>query len=153
MPEFSVHRVTEESFPAFLRLFEGLARYEHLDPPDEAARLRLQGDILGHSPKCEAFLGLLDGEPVGFVTFFFAYSTFLAGPTLYLEDIFVEVPYRNWGFGTRLFDFCKNEAKVRECGRMDWMVLTWNAPALQFYENAGATRIAWHTYRLGREQF
>ena len=85
---------------------------------------------------------------VGFVTFFFTYSTFLARPTLYLEDLFVLEQYRGQRLGGRLFDFCRNEARIRECGRMDWMVLTWNEPSIQFYEKIGAARLEWYTYRL-----
>jgi GNAT superfamily N-acetyltransferase len=152
MPEISIDRVTEKTFSDFLNLLGELARYEHLDPPDEAARLRLEVDILHDRPKCEAYLGWLGDEPVGFVTFCFTYSTFLARPTLYLEDIFVAGPYRNQGFGTLLFNFCRNEARVRGCGRMDWMVLMWNKPSIRFYEKIGANQLAWHTYRLERGQ-
>jgi GNAT superfamily N-acetyltransferase len=150
-PEFSIERVTEKTFPDFLVLLGELAGYEHLDPPDEGARLRLKEEILGHSPRCEAFLGRYGDESVGFVTFCFTYSTFLARPTLFLEDIFVRGQYRHHGFGTRLFDFCRGEAKVRGCGRMDWLVLRWNTPSIRFYEKAGAVQIAWHPYRLDRE--
>jgi len=152
MPEFIIERVTEKTFPHFMYLLEDLARYEHLDLPDEPARLRLKADILRDRPKIEAYLGWLGNEPAGMVTFCFTYSTFLALPTLYLEDIFVPVPYRKQGLGTRLFDFCRNEARVRGCGRMDWMVLTWNRPSIEFYETMGATRLGWHTYRLEHGQ-
>jgi GNAT superfamily N-acetyltransferase len=152
MPEFTIGRVTEKTFPDFLYLLGQLAIYEHLDPPDPGARLRLKEEILQDTPKFEGYLGLLDGEPVGFATFCFTYSTFLARPTLYLEDIFVLEPYRKQGFGTRLFTFCRQEARVRGCGRMDWMVLSWNTPSIEFYEKIGATRLGWYTYRLEEGQ-
>lgn len=152
MPEFTIERVTEKTFPDFLHLLEELARYEHLDPPDEHARYRLRDDMMQNIPKYEAYLGRSGGKPAGFVTFCFTYSTFLARPTLYLEDIFVLEQYRNQGLGTRLFSFCRNEARVRGCGRMDWMVLMWNKPSIQFYEKIGATRLGWHAYRLERGQ-
>jgi GNAT superfamily N-acetyltransferase len=148
MPEFSLERVTDETFADFLSLLEELARYEHLDPPDEPAKSRLREDLLGSRPRYEAYLGRLGDQPVGFVTFCFTYSTFRARPTLYLEDIFVSEPYRNRGLGTRLFTFCKDEARARGCGRMDWMVLIWNKPSIRFYEKIGATRLGWYTYRL-----
>jgi GNAT superfamily N-acetyltransferase len=152
MPDFIIERVTEKTLPDFLYLLEELARYEHLDPPGESARLRLKADILDPLPKVWACLGRLGDEPAGFVTYCFSYSTFLALPTLYLEDIFVPEQYRKQGFGTRLFNYCRHEARARGCGRMEWMVLTWNKPSIEFYEKTGATRLAWHTYRLERGQ-
>lgn len=152
MPEFTIERVTEKTVPEFLYLLARLAEYERLDPPDDDARLRLKADLLQDPPKFEGYIGRLGGEPVGFITFFFTYSTFLARPTLYLEDIFVLEQYRGQGFGKYLFDFCRNEAGIRGCGRMDWMVLTWNEPSIRFYEKIGATRLGWYTYRLDREQ-
>jgi len=148
MPEFSIDRVTEKTFSDFLFLLDSLALYEHLDLPDEHARSRLWEEIRSDHPKFEGYLGRLGDEPVGFVTFFLTYSTFVARPTLYLEDLFVREEYRKRGFGTRLFAFCQNEAKVRGCGRMDWMVLAWNSPSIQFYEKIGATRLGWYVYRL-----
>lgn len=152
MPEFTIERVCEDTFRDFLYLLEQLARYEHLDPPDEGARLRLKADILDNPPKCEGYLGRSGDEPAGFVTFCFTYSTFLARPTLFLEDIFVLEEYRNRGYGTRLFTFCRNEARVRGCGRMDWLVLAWNKPSIQFYDRIGATQVGWLPYRLERGQ-
>ena len=152
MPEITIERVTEKTIPEFLYLLEKLAGYEHLDPPDEGARLRLK-TVIGHNnPEFEGYIGRLGDEPVGFVTFCFTYSTFLARPTLYLEDIFVLEQYRGRGFGTHLFNFCRNQALIRGCGRMDWMVLMWNKPSIQFYEKIGAKQLGWYTYRLERGQ-
>ncbi|HNB02735.1 MAG TPA: GNAT family N-acetyltransferase [Methanoregulaceae archaeon] len=146
--EFAIGQVTDRTFPEFLHLLEALACYEHLNPPDDTARSRLKSDLLQDHPRYEAYLGRLGDVAVGFVTFFFTYSTFLARPTLYLEDLFVLEQYRGQGLGGRLFDFCRNEARIRGCGRMDWMVLTWNEPSIQFYEKIGAARLGWYTYRL-----
>jgi GNAT superfamily N-acetyltransferase len=151
--QFTIERVDRENFPEFLLLLVQLADYEHLSPPDTEARSRLLADILQNPPKYEAYIGWFDDEPVGVVTFYFTYSTFLARPILFLEDLFVPGQYRKRGFGKRLFDFCRNEARVRGCGCMDWMVLTWNEPSVQFYERIGATRRDWYTYRLTRDQF
>jgi GNAT superfamily N-acetyltransferase len=148
MPEFTIERVGEETFRDFLFLLEGLAEYEHLDPPDEAARSRLSVDMFGNPPKFEGYLGKLGDEPIGFVTFYFTYSTFLAKQTLFLEDFFVLNHHRGKGFGRRLFDFCRNEARIRGCGRMDWTVLEWNEPSIRFYETIGANRLGWHMFRL-----
>lgn len=153
MPDFSIERVDEHTIPEFLYLIGQLARYEDLDPPDEEALLRLRKDILQVPPKFEGYIGRLGKVPVGCITFFFTYSTFLARSTLFLEDLFVLEKYRGKGYGRKLFNFCRNEARVRGCGRMDWMVLTWNEPSIQFYESIGGTRLGWYTYRLEREQF
>ncbi|HTY14900.1 MAG TPA: GNAT family N-acetyltransferase [Methanoregulaceae archaeon] len=148
MTEFIIKRVGDETFPDFLFLLEQLAEYEHLDPPDAGARVRLKADIAGNPPKFEGYLGISGDEPVGYVTFYFTYSTFLARSTLFLEDIFVLGRHRGNGFGKRLLEFCRDEALARGCGRIDWMVLAWNDPAVRFYESIGATRLGWHVYRL-----
>jgi len=152
MTEFTIELVREETFAEFLYLLDQLAEYEQLPPPDEDAKVRLKTDILQNPPKCEAYIGRHGDKTVGYVTFYFTYSTFLARSSLYLEDIFVLEQFRGQGFGKRLFDFCRNEALVRGCGRMDWMVLTWNDPSIQFYEKIGATRLGWYLYRLERDQ-
>jgi GNAT superfamily N-acetyltransferase len=152
MPGFVIERVKEQTFQDFLFLLDRLAGYEHLEPPDANARLRLKADMAENPPKFEGYLGRLGDESIGYVTFYFTYSTFLARPTLFLEDIFVLERHRRRGFGKLLFDFCRNEARVRGCGRMDWMVLDWNAPSIRFYEKIGANRLGWHMYRLEREQ-
>lgn len=152
MPEFTIERVGEKTFPEFLHLLDRFADYERFDPPDYGARLRLKADALQNPPKFEGYIGRIGDEPVGFATFYFTYSTFHALPTLFLEDIFVLEQYRERGFGKHLFDFCRNEARIRGCGRMDWMVLTWNRHSIQFYESIGGTRLDWYAYRLEREQ-
>ncbi|MFH0967236.1 MAG: GNAT family N-acetyltransferase [Methanobacteriota archaeon] len=153
MSDFTIEHVTEKSIPDLLYLLEALAAYEELDPPDEEARERLTRDLLLNPPKFEAYIGILGTEPIGCITFYFTYSTFLARSTLFLEDLFILKEYRGQGFGKNLFDFCRNEARIRDCGRMDWMVLTWNNPSIRFYEKIGGTRLGWHTYRLDHEQF
>ena len=116
------------------------------------AQKRLQDDCLNESPKFLAYLGYYDGKPVSYITLFFTYSTFLARPTLYLEDIFVLEEYRNKGIGTKLIRFCRNLAREKNCGRMEWMVLTWNTPSIEFYEKCGAKRLDWFVYRLTADE-
>ncbi|WP_319580647.1 GNAT family N-acetyltransferase [uncultured Methanospirillum sp.] len=152
MSLFSIEQVTKDTFPEFFSLLCELAGYEHLTPPDESARTRLLNDLLVIPPMFEAYIGRHNDTPVGFATFFFSYSTFLARPTLFLEDIFVLESYRGNGYGRQLFDYCLNEAKIRGCGRMDWMVLTWNEPSIRFYETIGGSRLGWYTYRLEIDQ-
>jgi GNAT superfamily N-acetyltransferase len=144
-----IEPVTPANFPALLQLITGLAEYEHLDPPDAAARERLYTDAFSNPPRYEAFLAMADGVPAGYVTFYFTYSSFLARPSLYLEDIYVREEFRHRGIGRELFRFCRDIAKERGCGRMDWQVLAWNEPAIRFYEQAGGKRLEWYSYRIG----
>ncbi|TAK22744.1 MAG: GNAT family N-acetyltransferase [Chloroflexota bacterium] len=86
---------------------------------------------------------------VGYAVYFFTYSTFLAQPTLYLEDIFVDPDHRGRGAGRALFAACAREAAARECGRMEWQVLDWNEPAIAFYKRSGArVHPEWRLCRL-----
>ena len=132
-----------------IRLVIGLAEFERLPPPDAAARARLLRDAFGPQPRFEILLADVDGRPAGYAFFFETYSTFLARPTLYLEDLFVLPEQRGRGLGYALFQACAREALRRECGRMDWAVLEWNTGAIQFYERLGARRLAdWQLFRL-----
>ena len=146
--ELIFERVSSANFKEFLNLLIDLARYERLDPPGPEEAARLKFDCLSDPPRYEAYLCSLDGKSIGYVTFYFTYSTFLAKPTLFLEDIFVLEEYRNKGIGGMLFDFCHSEAKRRGCGRLDWLVLTWNKDAIRFYEGRGGKRMDWYPYRL-----
>ena len=153
MPEITIEKLNEKNFDQFLFLLEKFAEFEHLVPPDADARVRLRADGLSDRPAFKAYLGYLEGTPVAYVTFYLTYSTFLALPTLFLEDIFVIEEYRNAGIGRKLFEFCKDEAAKRNCGRIDWMVLTWNKTAIGFYERCGGRRLDWYAYRIERDGF
>jgi GNAT superfamily N-acetyltransferase len=147
----SIERVTAENFDEFLGLVEKLAEYERLDPPDDEAKARLRRDGLADPPLYEACLGRLHGAPAGYAIFFPTYSSFLARPTLYLEDLFVLEKHRRGGIGQALFEYCVGQARERGFGRMEWCVLDWNEPAIRFYEKNGARRLGWLFYRLDRK--
>ena len=135
-----------------LALIEALARYEKLAPPDAAARARFARDLVAQPPRFDAYLAELDGVAAGYAIVFETYSTFLALPTLYLEDIFVLPEHRGRKVGEALFRALVAEAHRRGCGRMEWAVLDWNQLGLRFYEKFRATRLKeWHLYRLTRE--
>jgi GNAT superfamily N-acetyltransferase len=153
MKDFEIRKLEAGNFEAFAGLIESLAEYEKLEPPDAAARERLRRDGLGRNPRYEAHIGFLDGRPVAYVVFFQTYSSFLALPTLYLEDIFVLSEFRRTGIGKRMFDFCRGRARALGCGRMEWTVLDWNEPAQRFYEKAGGKRLGWYLYRLTADEF
>jgi GNAT superfamily N-acetyltransferase len=151
--EVTIERVDNANFNDFLFLVEKLARYEQLTPPDKQAKERLRRDGLHNKPKYEAYLARNNGQAIGYVIFFFNYSSFLALPTLYLEDIFVLERYRKQGVGESLFRFCVQVAKKKGCGRMEWCVLNWNIPAHHFYEKNKAAKMNWTFYRLDKKQF
>jgi GNAT superfamily N-acetyltransferase len=135
----------------FLELIDALADYEGLTRPDAAARQRLIHDGFGPKPRFTTLLGEVDGAPAGYAIYFETYSSFLALPTLYLEDIFVRAEYRHRKVGYQLFIECVKEAHQRGCGRMEWMVLDWNQLAIRFYERLGAKQLKeWLPFRLVR---
>jgi GNAT superfamily N-acetyltransferase len=145
----SVRRLEHSDVPRWLELIDGLADYEKLARPDPAARERLARDAFSEPPLFYILLGEVDGQSVGYAFYFFTYSSFLARPTLYLEDIFVLPEARGQGAGLALFKACVQEAVQRECGRMEWQVLNWNAPSITFYERLGARHLdTWLPYRL-----
>jgi GNAT superfamily N-acetyltransferase len=135
-----------------LELIDGLADYEKLPRPDAAARQRLAADATADPPRFFALLAEVDGLAVGYAIYFLTYSTFLARPTLYLEDIFVLPAWRGRGAGIGLFRECARRAVALGCGRMEWQVLNWNTPSIQFYERLGARHQAsWLPFRLDAE--
>jgi GNAT superfamily N-acetyltransferase len=133
----------------FLDLIDALADYERLPRPEADARRRLTDDALADPPRFSVLLAEADAQVVGYAVYFFTYSTFLAWPTLYLEDLFVTPAARGKGAGLALFRACAAEAVRNGCGRMEWQVLTWNRPSIDFYERLGARRLEdWHPFRL-----
>jgi GNAT superfamily N-acetyltransferase len=148
-----VRRAAPGDAPAILRLVDALAAYERLVPPDEAARKRLVHDLFCERPRMEAYLCEVDAAPAGYAFIFETYSSFLALPTFYLEDLFVLPEYRKRRAGYALFTAMAAEARRRGCGRMEWMVLDWNRLALDFYGRFEARHMKeWCLLRLDREQ-
>jgi GNAT superfamily N-acetyltransferase len=144
-----VRGLTDADMPKLLELIDGLADYERLPRPDADARQRLARDATREPPRFQTLLAELDGTPIGYAMYFFTYSSFLARPTLYLEDIFVLPEYRGHGAGLALFQACARAALDNDCGRMDWQVLNWNEPSIRFYERLGARHLdAWLPFRM-----
>jgi len=139
--------------PALLELIEALAHYEHLPPPDPAARERLRADLFGERPRLEAFLAESDGRIVGYALVFETYSSFLALPTLYMEDLFVLPEFRSQGAGAALFRHVVSQAHLRGCGRVEFAVLAWNDLAREFYFRFGARQMQdWQLFRLEKAE-
>jgi len=149
MSRLTIRRARRSEGRIFLGLIDALADFEKLTRPDPAARRRLLRDAFGKRKRFDALLAFYDGTAVGYAIIFETYSSFLALPTLYLEDIFILPEYRSHGIGGRLFKHCLHEAKRRKCGRMEWVVLDWNKGAIRFYERIRARRMKeWLLYRI-----
>lgn len=135
---------------AFLDLVDALADYESLARPTAEARARLLRDApFGATPRFELLVAEQEDRLVGYAFFYQTYSSFLALPTLWLEDIFVLPEARTSGVGGALFRAVASEALQRGCGRMEWTVLTWNHLAQEFYRRRKAIPLEeWRTWRL-----
>lgn len=154
MSRIVIRRAVKRDASAFLTLVNALADYEKLKRPTPAARKRLILDGFGKKRRFDALLAFADQKPVGYAIIFETYSSFLALPTLYLEDLFILPEYRKQKIGWQLFRTCVQEAKSRGCGRMEWVVLDWNTLAINFYDQLGAKRLkAWLPYRLSRNEY
>ncbi len=131
-----------------------LATYERCPEQVEATPETLRATLFpadGSAPVAHALLAEADGEPAGFALYFFNYSTWLARPGLYLEDLFVRPAFRGRGIGKALLLHLARVAHEQGCGRMEWAVLDWNQPAIDFYESLGAQRLTeWTVCRLDR---
>lgn len=155
MPEeltMTIRKAAPEDADVFLSLIDALADYEKLQRPDAEARERLIRDATGPEPRIEAYLAAYERTAVAYAIIFETYSSFLALPTLYLEDIFVLPEFRGRKIGLRLFLAMSTLARDRGCGRMEWTVLHWNTPAIDFYKQLGADHMdEWFLYRLSSE--
>jgi len=150
----TIGRIKRNEGKILLSLIDSLADYENLKRPSASARKRLLRDGFGKNKRFDGYLAFIDKKAVGYAIIFETYSSFLALPTLYLEDIFILPGYRSQGIGRKLFSVCLLEAQKRGCGRMDWVVLDWNKPAIKFYRKIGARRLGeWFTYRIDGKNF
>jgi GNAT superfamily N-acetyltransferase len=146
-----IRKATASDADLLISLILGLAEFEKLEPPDEAAQQRLVADAFGSRPRFDVFLAEVEGKVAGYAFTFETYSTFLALPTLYLEDLFVLPEFRSKRVGYALMIFLAQEAVKRGCGRMDWTVLDWNEHAIEFYKRLGGEHLKeWYYYRLDR---
>jgi len=152
-----VRRAERDDASVLMTLIDALATYEKLDPPTAQAQARLiQDGWPEHGAARFASWLAEDIAPegagvaaVGYAITFFAYSSFLARPTLYIEDIFVLPERRRDGAGTALFQALTEEARRTGCGRVEWVVLDWNTTAQDFYLKLGAAHLTdWQYYRL-----
>ena len=135
--------------PLIAELIRGLARFEKLEHEVVMTEEKLTDSLFGERRYAETLIAEDGATPVGFALFFHNYSTFLAQPGLYLEDLFVVPEQRGGGVGRALLARLAQIAVERGCGRLEWAVLDWNVDAIRFYERLGARPNAdWTVYRL-----
>ena len=136
----SLRRATPSDMPQVVRLMRELAEFEKLPGPDEAAAARLADDL---GRRFDAFVAQREGDVVGYALTYETYSTFLARPLLYLEDLYVTPSARRAGVARALMREVAREARRRGCARVAWAVLDWNADARKFYARLGARETEW----------
>jgi GNAT superfamily N-acetyltransferase len=144
-----IRSATRADVPLILALIKELAEYERLTHEVTANEQRLSHYLFGDSPKAEVLIAELDGEAGGFALYFHNFSTFLAKPGIYLEDLYVRSALRGRGMGEALLRRLAQIAVERGCGRLEWAVLDWNEPAIGFYKRLGATPMnEWTVHRV-----
>jgi GNAT superfamily N-acetyltransferase len=137
-PALHIRFAKEDEVPTILSFIRALAEYEHLSEEVIATPDALREQLFGPTRRAEVLFSCEDGVPVGIALFFHNFSTFLAKPGLYVEDIFVLPEHRGKGHGRALMISLANLAVERGCGRFEWTVLDWNKPAIDFYRSLGA---------------
>jgi GNAT superfamily N-acetyltransferase len=148
----SIRPARRDDVPVILALIRALAEYERLADQCRADAPSLEATLFGERPAAEVLIAEVGGAAAGFALFFHNYSTFLARPGLYLEDLFVQPEHRGLGVGRRLMAALARIAVARGCGRFEWSVLDWNAPAIGFYRRLGAIGMdGWTVQRVSGE--
>jgi GNAT superfamily N-acetyltransferase len=135
---FSVRPAVASDVAHIHAMIVELAVFEKLEHLVVATEAQLHEGLFGARPACEAIIGQEDGEVVSFALFFHNFSTFLTRKGLYLEDLYVKQLHRGKGYGRQMLVRLAQLAVERNCGRFEWSVLDWNAPAIRFYEGMGA---------------
>jgi GNAT superfamily N-acetyltransferase len=147
-----IKEATKEDVPLILSFVRELAQYEKALDKVTATEEGLRAALFGPRPYAEAVIVYGNDEAVAFAIYFFSFTSFSARPCLYLEDIFVRTSSRGSGVGRKLFAFLAKRAIERDCARMEWAVLNWNQPAINFYKRLGATPVNdWTVFRLSDE--
>ena len=150
---FQIRPATRADVPIILQLIRDLATYERAPNDVTATEDLLLRVLFGEKPAAEVRLAYEGDEPVGFAVFFHNFSTWLGRPGLYLEELFVKPEHRGKGYGRALLVDLARIAQERDCGRMEWAVLDWNEPAIQFYRKLGAKPMhEWTVFRLTPEE-
>ena len=148
MSDFIIRECTHEDMGLVLSFIKELAVYEKMIDQVVVTEDLLYDQLLVKKLSA-CVLAFEDNVPVGFALYFFNFSTFLGKNGLYLEDLFVRPAFRGKGYGKKLLFHLADIAKQRNCGRMEWSVLNWNTPAIDFYKSIGAKPMdGWTVFRL-----
>jgi GNAT superfamily N-acetyltransferase len=148
-PTVQIRDATISDVPMVLQLIRDLATYERAPNDVIATEQGLQEVLFGEQPSAKVVMIFESEEAVGFAVYFFNFSTWLGRPGLYLEDLFVKPETRGRGYGRALLIHLAKIARDHGCGRMEWAVLDWNEPAIQFYRKLGAIPLEdWTVFRL-----
>ncbi len=149
---FTIRKAEKADVPVILYFIEKLAEYEKLSHEVEATEADLELYLFGDQKHAEVLIGYEEEKPVGFALYFHNFSTFLGKPGIYLEDLFVLESHRGLGYGRRLLSSLAHLALERKCGRLEWAVLDWNEPSIEFYKSLGARLMnEWIVNRLSGE--
>lgn len=149
-----IRKAEPKDVKTILSLIKELAEYEKLADEVSATEDKLISTIFGKDKIVEVWLAEINDEPAGQVLFFRNYSTFLAKPGFYIEDIYVRPQYRGRGIGKKLLNKVIELAREKNYGRVEWCVLNWNEPAIDFYKKMGAFAMdEWTTFRLTEDKF
>ena len=149
-----IRKAGKEDIPIILDLIKELAEYEKLSDEVSADEIKLKNTLFGETKYAEVLIAEYNGKPAGQALFFYNYSTFLAKPGIYLEDLFVKPEYRGKGIGKKLLTNLIQIAKEKDYGRVEWAVLDWNESAIKFYKNLGADLMNdWKIFRLTEDKF
>jgi GNAT superfamily N-acetyltransferase len=152
MSNLRIVNAVESDVPVILDFIKQLAEYEKLSHQVVATVETLEKSLFGQRANAQVILAELDGRKVGFAIFYTNFSTFLGKPGIYLEDLFVVPEARGKGIGKKLLAYLARLTKERDYGRLDWAVLDWNKPSIDFYESIGAKPLSdWIVYRLQGE--
>ncbi|MBM4157955.1 MAG: GNAT family N-acetyltransferase [Ignavibacteria bacterium] len=144
-----IRKIQKKDSPQLQALIVELAEFEKLTPPNRSLSRKLVNDIFSKNSKIKVLVAENKGTLIGYAFYFFTYSTFLAAPTLYLEDIYVKSSYRKAGVGKKLFGELIKIAKKEKCGRIEFIVLDWNKNAMKFYEKFGVKNMKdWKFFRM-----
>ena len=147
-----IRKAVQENAGQIIGLIHGIAEYEKLTHQVTATEELIQKNMFGEHPFAHCFLAFWEGKLAGYALYFFNFSTFLAKPGLYLEDLFVKPGLRGKGIGKKLLLTLAREANEKDCGRMEWMALNWNTPAHEFYFSLGAEMLEeWKLFRATGE--
>ena len=150
---FEIRDADVADVPIIMQLIRDLATYERAPNDVIATEQDLREVLFGAEPAARVVIAFENAAPVGFAVYFFNFSTWLGRPGLYLEDLFVKPEMRGRGYGRALLAHLAKIARDQNCGRMEWAVLTWNDPAIQFYNKLGAVPLEeWRVFRLTKEE-